>query len=123
MSSQGDEAAEQGPETVGSALSSSSAETDATSGDFITVTIGATVPTGFEHTAAEEIKEKIGVDARISKDRGRIYFPITTDKLFQVRGDSKLVECPSSPTFCLLLYSIINTEDFALIINDISFAP
>ncbi|GLD64437.1 THUMP domain-containing protein 3 [Lates japonicus] len=84
MSSQGDEAAEQGPETVGPALSSSSAETDATSGDFITVTIGATVPTGFEHTAAEEIKEKIGVDARISKDRGRIYFPITTDKLFQV---------------------------------------
>ncbi|XP_017271498.1 THUMP domain-containing protein 3 isoform X1 [Kryptolebias marmoratus] len=50
----------------------------------ITVTIGATVPTGFEHTAAEEIKEKIGADARISKDRGRIYFPITTDKLFQV---------------------------------------
>ncbi|KAM8867524.1 tRNA (guanine(6)-N(2))-methyltransferase THUMP3 [Synchiropus picturatus] len=50
----------------------------------ITVTIGATVPTGFEHTAAEEVKEKIGVDARVSKDRGRIYFPITTDKLFQV---------------------------------------
>ncbi|KAM9409550.1 tRNA (guanine(6)-N(2))-methyltransferase THUMP3 [Pholidichthys leucotaenia] len=50
----------------------------------ITVTIGATVPTGFEHTAAEEVKEKIGVDARISKDRGRIYFPISTDNLFQV---------------------------------------
>lgn len=51
----------------------------------ISVTIGATVPTGFEHTAAEEVHEKIGVEARISKDRGRIYFTITTDKLFQVR--------------------------------------
>uniref|UniRef100_A0A1A8P9Z5 THUMP domain containing 3 n=1 Tax=Nothobranchius pienaari TaxID=704102 RepID=A0A1A8P9Z5_9TELE len=51
---------------------------------FITVYIGATVPTGFEHTAAEEVQEKIGVDARIRKDRGRIYFPISTDKLFQV---------------------------------------
>ncbi|XP_077385924.1 tRNA (guanine(6)-N(2))-methyltransferase THUMP3 [Festucalex cinctus] len=50
----------------------------------INVTIGATVPTGFEHTAAEEVYEKIGVEARISKDRGRIYFTITTDKLFQV---------------------------------------
>ncbi|XP_022601391.1 THUMP domain-containing protein 3 [Seriola dumerili] len=77
MSSQGDGAAEEGPETA-------STEIDATSGDIITVTIGATVPTGFEHTAAEEIKEKIGVDARISKDRGRVFFPITTDKLFQV---------------------------------------
>lgn len=84
MSSQGDGAAEPGPEAVAPPLSPS-AETGATSGDIITVTIGATVPTGFEHTAAEEIKEKIGVDARISKDRGRIYFPITTDKLFLVR--------------------------------------
>lgn len=42
------------------------------------------MPTGFEHTAADEVKEKIGVDARIGKDRGRIYFPIATDKLFQV---------------------------------------
>ncbi|XP_077581853.1 tRNA (guanine(6)-N(2))-methyltransferase THUMP3 [Stigmatopora nigra] len=50
----------------------------------ISVTIGATVPTGFEHTAAEEVHEKIGIEARISKDRGRIYFTTTTDKLFQV---------------------------------------
>lgn len=64
--------------------SASSIENDPTTGDSITVTIGATVPTGFEHTAAEEVKEKIGVDAHISKDRGRIYFPVTTDKLFQV---------------------------------------
>lgn len=83
MSSIEDGAAEQGPNTAGPS-SSSFAETDATSGDIITVTIGATVPTGFEHTAAEEVKEKIGVDAHISKDRGRIYFPVTTDKLFQV---------------------------------------
>ncbi|KAM8913771.1 tRNA (guanine(6)-N(2))-methyltransferase THUMP3 isoform 1-T2 [Spinachia spinachia] len=53
-------------------------------GDVLAVTIGATVPTGFEHTAAEEVKEKIGVDAQIGKDRGRIYFPITTDQLPQV---------------------------------------
>lgn len=83
MSSQNDGAAEE-PSV------SSSTEDDASTGDIITVTIGATVPTGFEHTAAEEVKEKIGVDARISKDRGRIYFPITTDKLFQV-GTSELV--------------------------------
>ncbi|KAG7478008.1 hypothetical protein MATL_G00075900 [Megalops atlanticus] len=50
----------------------------------VTVTIGATVPTGFEHTAAEEVKEKIGADARISKDRGRIYFEITTENLPRV---------------------------------------
>lgn len=83
MSSQEDGAAEPGPNTVGSSTSTSD-ENDATTGDIISVTIGATVPTGFENTAAEEVKEKIGVDARISKDRGRIYFPITTDKLFQV---------------------------------------
>lgn len=83
MSTPGDETLEPGPDTVGPSTSSSP-DTDATSGPIITVTIGATVPTGFEHTAAEEVKEKIGVDARISKDRGRIYFPITTDKLFQV---------------------------------------
>ncbi|XP_063071401.1 THUMP domain-containing protein 3 [Engraulis encrasicolus] len=47
----------------------------------LTVTIGATVPTGFEPTAAEEVKQKIGADAKISKDRGRIYFQISTDKL------------------------------------------
>lgn len=61
-------------------------ENDASTGDTLTVTIGATVPTGFEHTAAEEVKEKIGVDVHISKDRGRIYFPVTTDKLFQVQN-------------------------------------
>lgn len=76
----GDGAAQQTCHTVDPSVSSTT-ETDSA---IITVTIGATVPTGFEHTAAEEIKEKIGADARISKDRGRIYFPITTDKLFQV---------------------------------------
>uniref|UniRef100_A0A674CAC6 THUMP domain containing 3 n=1 Tax=Salmo trutta TaxID=8032 RepID=A0A674CAC6_SALTR len=61
--------------------SASDGETDC---EVITVTIGATVPTGFENTAAEEVQEKIGADATISKDRGRIYFQITTDKLSQV---------------------------------------
>lgn len=55
----------------------------------LTVTIGATVPTGFEHTAAEEVQEKIGATARVSKDRGRIYFEITTDHLHKV-SDSQL---------------------------------
>uniref|UniRef100_H3DAW4 THUMP domain containing 3 n=1 Tax=Tetraodon nigroviridis TaxID=99883 RepID=H3DAW4_TETNG len=59
-------------------------EHDAGAANIISATIGATVPTGFEPTAAEEVREKIGVDVLISKDRGRIYFPITTDKLFQV---------------------------------------
>lgn len=49
-----------------------------------TATIGATVPTGFEHTAAEEVQEKLDATARVSKNRGRIYFDITTDKLAKV---------------------------------------
>ncbi|KAG9277089.1 THUMP domain-containing protein 3 [Astyanax mexicanus] len=49
-----------------------------------TVTVGATVPTGFEPTAAEEVQEKIGAVARVSKDRGRIYFEISTDNLIKV---------------------------------------
>lgn len=80
MTSREEDAAEQGPDTVTPSTASSAGSDE----NIITVTIGATVPTGFEHTAAEEVREKIGVDARISKDRGRIYFPITTDKLFQV---------------------------------------
>lgn len=49
-----------------------------------TVTIGATVPTGFELTSAEEIQEKLEATARINKDRGKIYFDITSDKLSKV---------------------------------------
>ncbi|XP_043934575.1 THUMP domain-containing protein 3 [Protopterus annectens] len=48
------------------------------------VTIGATVPTGFEYTASDEVKEKLGVKCRVSKDRGRIYFDIPVDVLPQV---------------------------------------
>uniref|UniRef100_UPI00398E50CF tRNA (guanine(6)-N2)-methyltransferase THUMP3 isoform X2 n=1 Tax=Pristiophorus japonicus TaxID=55135 RepID=UPI00398E50CF len=48
------------------------------------ITVGATVPTGFENTAADEVREKIGSESRISKDRGRIYFPVSMDNLFQV---------------------------------------
>lgn len=80
MASLDDAATGQGSETV----EPPPTENDASPGTIITVTIGATVPTGFEHTAAEEVKEKIGVDVHISKDRGRIYFPVATDKLFQV---------------------------------------
>uniref|UniRef100_A0A8C8DUT0 THUMP domain containing 3 n=1 Tax=Oryzias sinensis TaxID=183150 RepID=A0A8C8DUT0_9TELE len=77
MCSHGDKAAE---EASPSSVSIMNASPDSE----LTVTIGATVPTGFEHTAAEEVQEKIGVDARISRDRGRIYFPVTTDKLSEV---------------------------------------
>ncbi|KAM4652888.1 tRNA (guanine(6)-N(2))-methyltransferase THUMP3 [Discoglossus pictus] len=48
------------------------------------VTIGATVPTGFEATAADEVKEKLGCACKISKDRGKIYFEITKDRLAEV---------------------------------------
>ncbi|XP_069796008.1 tRNA (guanine(6)-N2)-methyltransferase THUMP3 isoform X1 [Narcine bancroftii] len=47
-------------------------------------TVGATVPTGFEKTAASEVQEKIGSESRISKDRGRIYFDVPTENLYQV---------------------------------------
>ncbi|XP_063797337.1 tRNA (guanine(6)-N2)-methyltransferase THUMP3 [Pseudophryne corroboree] len=48
------------------------------------VTIGATVPTGFEFTAAAEVEEKLGCRCKISKDRGKIYFDINTDILAEV---------------------------------------
>ncbi|XP_056380956.1 tRNA (guanine(6)-N2)-methyltransferase THUMP3 [Hyla sarda] len=48
------------------------------------VTIGATVPTGFEFTAAAEVEEKLGCPCKISKDRGKIYFEISVDILAQV---------------------------------------
>ncbi|MBN3277165.1 THUM3 protein, partial [Polyodon spathula] len=52
--------------------------------DSMIVKIGATVPTGFEHTAAEEVKEKLCSESTISKDRGRIYFEINAKNLPQV---------------------------------------
>lgn len=42
----------------------------------IVITIGATIPTGFELTAADEVQEKLGSKSRISKGRGKIYFEI-----------------------------------------------
>ncbi|CAH2312144.1 THUMP domain-containing 3 [Pelobates cultripes] len=52
--------------------------------DSISITIGATVPTGFELTAAAEVQEKLGCVCKISKDRGKIYFEIKQDSLGQV---------------------------------------
>ncbi|NXC00782.1 THUM3 protein, partial [Orthonyx spaldingii] len=46
--------------------------------------IGATVPTGFEQTAAEEVQEKLGSASRISRDRGKIYFEVPARNLPQV---------------------------------------
>uniref|UniRef100_A0A8C6QEP3 THUMP domain-containing protein n=1 Tax=Nannospalax galili TaxID=1026970 RepID=A0A8C6QEP3_NANGA len=37
--------------------------------EHLCITIGATVPTGFEQTAADEVREKLGYFDRISKDR------------------------------------------------------
>lgn len=48
------------------------------------ITIGATVPTGFEQTAADEVREKLGSSCKISKDRGKIYFDVSVDSLAQV---------------------------------------
>ncbi|XP_078466683.1 tRNA (guanine(6)-N(2))-methyltransferase THUMP3 isoform X3 [Lampetra planeri] len=52
--------------------------------DAVQVTIGATVPTGFEGTAADEVSEKIGVEALVSKDRGRITFVVPSSELREV---------------------------------------
>ncbi|EHB00885.1 THUMP domain-containing protein 3 [Heterocephalus glaber] len=48
------------------------------------ITTGATVPTGFERTAAGEIREKLGSSCKISKDQGKIYFDISVESLAQV---------------------------------------
>uniref|UniRef100_A0A480KEU0 THUMP domain-containing protein 3 isoform X1-like n=1 Tax=Sus scrofa TaxID=9823 RepID=A0A480KEU0_PIG len=52
--------------------------------EHLRVTIGATVPTGFEQTAADEVREKLGSSCKISKDRGKIYFDISVESLAQV---------------------------------------
>lgn len=59
--------------------------------------IGATVPTGFEHTAAEEVREKLGSASRISRDRGKIYFEVPARSLPQVRAGSAAPLCPRGP--------------------------
>ncbi|XP_053933020.1 tRNA (guanine(6)-N2)-methyltransferase THUMP3 isoform X2 [Cuculus canorus] len=46
--------------------------------------IGATVPTGFEQTAAAEVQEKLGSASSISRDRGKIYFEVPARSLPQV---------------------------------------
>ncbi|XP_066101029.1 tRNA (guanine(6)-N2)-methyltransferase THUMP3 isoform X4 [Saccopteryx bilineata] len=52
--------------------------------EHLRVTIGATVPTGFEQTAADEVREKLRSSCKISKDRGKIYFDISVESLAQV---------------------------------------
>lgn len=54
--------------------------------EHLQVTIGATVPTGFEQTAADEVREKLGSACRISRDRGKIYFDISVESLAQVHS-------------------------------------
>lgn len=52
--------------------------------EHLRVTIGATVPTGFEQAAADEVREKLRSSCKISKDRGKIYFDISVESLAQV---------------------------------------
>ncbi|KAG8128051.1 putative THUMP domain-containing protein [Naja naja] len=59
----------------------------------IVITIGATIPTGFELTAADEVQEKLGSKSRISKGRGKIYFEIpviSLPKVHQLRSVDNL---------------------------------
>ncbi|KAM6256361.1 tRNA (guanine(6)-N(2))-methyltransferase THUMP3 isoform 2-T2 [Porphyrio hochstetteri] len=60
------------------------AEAACEAGPELSAVIGATVPTGFEQTAAEEVREKLGSASRISKDRGKIYFEVPAQGLPQV---------------------------------------
>ncbi|NXR08933.1 THUM3 protein, partial [Semnornis frantzii] len=53
-------------------------------GSKLAAVIGATVPTGFELTAAAEVQEKLGSASRISRDRGKIYFEVPAGSLPQV---------------------------------------
>lgn len=69
------EAGEAGPEAAG----------DGAAEERVAV-IGATVPTGFEVTAAAEVQEKLGSASRISRDRGKIYFEVPARSLPEVRG-------------------------------------
>ncbi|NXU35263.1 THUM3 protein, partial [Drymodes brunneopygia] len=50
----------------------------------LSAVIGATVPTGFEQTAADEVQEKLGSASRISRDRGKLYFEVPARSLPQV---------------------------------------
>ncbi|XP_052017492.1 LOW QUALITY PROTEIN: tRNA (guanine(6)-N2)-methyltransferase THUMP3-like [Apodemus sylvaticus] len=52
--------------------------------EHLPVIIGATVPTGFEQTAADEVRERLKSSCRISKDQGKIYFDIVVESLAQV---------------------------------------
>ncbi|XP_021398243.2 tRNA (guanine(6)-N(2))-methyltransferase THUMP3 isoform X1 [Lonchura striata] len=70
-----------GAEAAGDAGLGSAA---AQEGAELAAVIGATVPTGFEQTAAQEVQEKLGSASRISRDRGKIYFEVPARSLPQV---------------------------------------
>ena len=61
-----------------------------------TCTLEATLVTGFEPTAAEELLEKMGLTANMS--RGRIVFDIAVDRV----STGQLLPCPPSKTAALL---------------------
>ncbi|KAM9533402.1 tRNA (guanine(6)-N(2))-methyltransferase THUMP3 [Guaruba guarouba] len=71
-------------EAAGDAGSPGPCVAPAGEGAELAAVIGATVPTGFEPMAAEEVQEKLGSASRISRDRGKIYFEIPAQALPQV---------------------------------------
>uniref|UniRef100_V9KIT8 THUMP domain-containing protein 3 n=1 Tax=Callorhinchus milii TaxID=7868 RepID=V9KIT8_CALMI len=92
----------------------------------ICVTIGATVPTGFECTASAEVLEKIGSESRISKDRGRIYFEVSIDNLFEVHllrsVDNLFVVVQEFPSYQFDENKEAALEDFKELVAKLSWA-
>ncbi|NXU53603.1 THUM3 protein, partial [Turnix velox] len=76
--------AEAGEAAAGPETELAPAPAPAEEGSELSAVIGATVPTGFELTAAEEVQEKLGSASRVSRDRGKIYFEISARCLPQV---------------------------------------
>lgn len=56
-----------------------------------TVTIEATVDTGFEKLAEEECRSKLGVQLPACVDRGRVYFNIPASRYFLVSMSSGMI--------------------------------
>ncbi|XP_038596063.1 THUMP domain-containing protein 3 [Tachyglossus aculeatus] len=74
------------PEAIGGEPQKAADQSVKSSPEELVVTIGATVPTGFEATAADEVREKLASRARISRERGKIYFDISIEYLAQVHS-------------------------------------
>ena len=61
--------------------------------DFVTYTICATVPTGLEHVALEECTEVFGRNIRSRRDRGKVFFELSSiESVQKVRQAAKLFQ-------------------------------